>query len=207
MIAVCASCRARYRLDAAKVPARLIRVRCPACAAVFELDGARQAEPISATVSDSLGTGRPLRPVEPAPGAPQKDGRSAPAGRAEPAGPAEHAFVSPSGGQDLKLEPAAAVLDRPGESPPAVDQMRHGRRRRRDKTEMLARALVSDILVYNQAARDKALANGTLLETLGPEIKKSWELYKEKVGAETAANSSFFKDALNEILADGQHVF
>ena len=72
---------------------------------------------------------------------------------------------------------------------------------------MLARALVSDILVYNREARDQALADGNLLETLGPEIKKSWELYKEKVGAEVATGSDHFKNALNEILADGAAVF
>jgi hypothetical protein len=72
---------------------------------------------------------------------------------------------------------------------------------------MLARALVSDILVYNREARDKALAAGNLLEALGPEIKKSWELYKEKVGNEAATGTSHFKDALNEILAEGQDIF
>ena len=46
------------------------------------------------------------------------------------------------------------------------------------------------ILVYNRDARDKALAEGNLLEALGPEIKKSWELYKEKVGAESATGTS-----------------
>ena len=72
---------------------------------------------------------------------------------------------------------------------------------------MLARALVSDILVYNRDARDKALADGNLLKALGPEIKKSWELYKEKVGAEAATGTNHFKDALNEILAEGQSIF
>ncbi len=72
---------------------------------------------------------------------------------------------------------------------------------------MLARALVSDILVYNREARDRALTDGNLLEALGPEIKKSWELYKEKVGAEAASGTTHFKDALNEILAEGQAIF
>ena len=81
------------------------------------------------------------------------------------------------------------------------------RRRSRDKTAMLARALVSDILVYNRNERDKALAEGNLLEVLGPEIKKSWELYKEKVSPEVANNSNYFRAALNEILAEGQEIF
>jgi hypothetical protein len=62
-------------------------------------------------------------------------------------------------------------------------------------------------LWYNRERRDQALEDGTLMTALGEEIKKSWELYKEKVGAETAQSTNYFKEALNEILANGQEVF
>jgi predicted Zn finger-like uncharacterized protein len=75
------------------------------------------------------------------------------------------------------------------------------------KAKRLARALVSDILVYNRDKRDKALAEGALVQALGQEIKKSWELYKERVTPEVANDSNYFKDALNDILADGQKIF
>ena len=42
---------------------------------------------------------------------------------------------------------------------------------------------------------------------LGQEIKKSWELYKEKVTPEVANSTNHFRDALNEILADGENIF
>ena len=45
------------------------------------------------------------------------------------------------------------------------------------------------------------------LEALGAEIKKSWELYKEKVTPEVANSNNHFRDALNEILAEGDKVF
>jgi len=67
--------------------------------------------------------------------------------------------------------------------------------------------LVSDILYYNRERRDQALREGNLMTALSEEIKKSWELYKEKVGPEAAQSTSYFKEALNEILADGQEVF
>lgn len=76
-----------------------------------------------------------------------------------------------------------------------------------DRAKRLARVLVSDILWYNRDKRDQALRDGTLMTTLGEEIKKSWELYKEKVGPETAHSTNYFKEALNEILANGQEVF
>jgi predicted Zn finger-like uncharacterized protein len=84
---------------------------------------------------------------------------------------------------------------------------RSGRRSPDDRARRLARVLVSDILWYNRERRDEALRDGNLMTALGEEIKKSWELYKEKVGAETAQSTNYFKEALNEILADGQEVF
>jgi len=76
-----------------------------------------------------------------------------------------------------------------------------------EKARRLARALVSDILVYNRDQRDAALREGNLVQALGQEIKKSWELYKEKVSPEVANSTNHFREALNEILADGQQIF
>jgi hypothetical protein len=76
-----------------------------------------------------------------------------------------------------------------------------------DRARRLARVLVSDILVYNQPARDRALHEGSLASALAPEISKAWDLYKTKVGPEVAGSTPYFKDALNEILAGGETVF
>ena len=96
----------------------------------------------------------------------------------------------------------------PGESPaPESPRAPRGARPADDRARRLARVLVSDILWYNRERRDAALRDGTLMTTLGEDIKKSWELYKEKVGPETAHSTNYFKDALNEILANGQQVF
>lgn len=75
------------------------------------------------------------------------------------------------------------------------------------RARRLARVLVSDILCYNRQKRDQALMDGNLMAALGDEIKKSWELYKQKVGPELAGSTNYFKEALNEILADGQSLF
>lgn len=75
------------------------------------------------------------------------------------------------------------------------------------RARRLARVLVSDILCYNREKRDRALLDGNLMAVLGDEIKKSWELYKQKVGPELAGSTNYFKEALNEILADGQNLF
>jgi hypothetical protein len=75
------------------------------------------------------------------------------------------------------------------------------------RAQRLARALVSDIVAYNRERRDQMLAAGTLKNEFREEIRKSWEEYVAQVGLEMARNTPFFRDALNEILANGQHVF
>jgi hypothetical protein len=71
----------------------------------------------------------------------------------------------------------------------------------------MARALVSDLVVYNTARRDTALKNGTLKEEFGEEIRKSLEEYVLQVGKELADSTTYFNDALNEFLAGGQKIW
>jgi len=220
MITTCTECKARYQLDSEKIPPRVINVRCPACGGVFSLDGSLaknqavteevqpQQEPLviqrgSGEFSPSVSDERPAARV-------QTDAVSKPQSVPEPA-TAEPVAVAPAATAPVAAEPAAAdpavtepstgvaVMDRPARS--------GSRRMQRSKEEMLARALVSDIMVYNRDLYDKAKDEGNLLEALGAEIKKSWELYKEKVTPEVANSSNHFRDALNEILADGENIF
>jgi len=211
MITTCTGCQTRYRLDVEKVPRRVVRVRCPGCGTVFELDGTALEQPEAvaqpaAKLVDS--TPAPEPPViETPPLEPVAETTPPPAPQAAPETPPA---AEPVAKITAKKKPAAAKPSSPqvgtavavDDSPAAPTK-----RRTRDKARMLARALVSDILVYNRDQRDKALETGNLVEALGTEIKKSWKLYKEKVGEETANGTTHFRDALNEILADGERIF
>ena len=95
--------------------------------------------------------------------------------------------------------PPAARPKRP--TNPFLSQDPEARARR------LARALVSDIVVYHPAKRRDGLRDGSLKLLFEEEIRKSWEEYVEQVGKQLAEATTFFTDALNEILADGQPVF
>lgn len=77
----------------------------------------------------------------------------------------------------------------------------------KQKARRLARALVSDMIVYQPQKRQDALAAGTLKEDFDEEIKKSWEEYVDQIGNELATQTEFFKEALNEILAGGNEIF
>lgn len=225
MITTCTGCQTRYRLDDGRVPRRRIRVRCPRCEAVFALDGTQAAAQV-APVEDGLvieRSGGGLFSASPASAAavemprpvPRPQPFPTPAPAAAPAG----AFATPSPAAApagafataRATTAAAAAVAEPAAAPTADSEAPGdpgGRPRRdRDKARRLARALVSDILVYNRESRDRAMTEGNLIQALGPEIKKSWELYKERVTPEVANSTSHFRDALNEILAEGQKVF
>jgi hypothetical protein len=51
------------------------------------------------------------------------------------------------------------------------------------------------------------MADGNIVAVLGYEIKKSWETYKERVGADFANSTPYFRDALNDLLAEGKKIF
>ncbi len=75
------------------------------------------------------------------------------------------------------------------------------------KARRLARALISDMIVYQPEKRQQALDSGNLKEVFEGEIKNSWEEYVGQVGEEIANSTPCFTEALNEILAGGQPVF
>jgi hypothetical protein len=76
------------------------------------------------------------------------------------------------------------------------------------RARRLARALVSDILVYHPRKVEQGRREGSLRETLREEVDKSWEEYCERLGPDVArAHRPAFVAALNAILARDQPVF
>jgi predicted Zn finger-like uncharacterized protein len=216
MVVRCSACSAAYKMDAARIPATGVRVRCPRCAHVF-----RVRTPESAPATDVLaGIERdertlPRRHSTPAAASPEKPAGVPPAPAlparsawneertldlegARPAkGPAPRLETTPFRPGDASIPATAVAAPQAPEAPAPQDE----------RARRLARVLVSDILVYNQAVRDRALGEGNLPVALATEINKAWDLYKSKVSPDIATGTTFFKDALNEILADGLKVF
>ncbi|MCU0638442.1 MAG: zinc-ribbon domain-containing protein [Candidatus Krumholzibacteria bacterium] len=196
MIVTCDGCQTRYMLGNDKVPPRGIRVRCPKCRFVWKLTAAAE-KPVFEVSSGRF---------------------SSEAAAAE----------APAGGWNASPQRSTVVMTEPEISAPGIGpekevEIRSGDRsaapslteaqespelkRKRERTRRLARVFVSDILVYNKEKRNQALGEGNLMAALGPEIKKAWEAYKEKVGTELKESNDYFREALNDILADGQEVF
>lgn len=113
---------------------------------------------------------------------------------ARPAAPAAEPAGAPAAGPALAAEEP--------EGAPAFGPQDPETRARR-----LARALVSDIKVYHPERWDESVRAGTLRSDFRDEIVKSWEEYVEQVGEKMAKATPFFRDALNDILAEGERVF
>jgi hypothetical protein len=77
----------------------------------------------------------------------------------------------------------------------------------KQKARRLARALISDMLVYHPEKRQQGIRDGTLPQLFKDEIEKSWQEYVEQVGQEMAQSTPFWTEALNEILAGGKKLF
>jgi len=77
----------------------------------------------------------------------------------------------------------------------------------KQKARRLARALISDMLVYNPEKRVQGMRDGTIPQLFKDEIEKSWLEYVEQVGQELAQSTPYWNEALNELLAGGQKVF
>lgn len=90
---------------------------------------------------------------------------------------------------------------------PIPDGLSPEERTKHEKARRLARVLASDIAIYNREKKDQGAREGNLVAVLGYEIKKSWEVYKERVGAEFANSTPYFRDALNDMLAEGKKIF
>jgi predicted Zn finger-like uncharacterized protein len=215
MIIQCQSCSAKYFLGEDKVPVNPLKVRCPKCRAVFMLAARTERAAVAAVAATpapapvfevaapAVESLRPSpEPVFMQESAPVVESPvSAPTMVAEPVTEIEPIAVAPAAAAAPEIEEVAA----PAASP--AGRSARGGKSAEDRAKRLARVLVSDILWYNRERRDAALRDGTLMTSLSEEIKKSWELYKEKVGPEAAHSTNYFKEALNEILANGQQVF
>lgn len=234
MNASCPQCKTVFRVDPRKVPANGVRARCSVCGGVFEVihddkpavapaarapgmpepgrAPARAAEPKR---SPPLGTAPPIEatpaPVDEeieitiappaAPGAAQRPRDDITIPAPDPATAPTVQTPAPTPPPLSPPSPPASHKPTPGRRFPFGESDQEARARR------LARALISDVAAYHPERQERGLREGRLKELFQDELRKSWQEYAEQVGLETAKNTPYFRDALNEILAKGKRVF
>lgn len=150
----------------------------------------------------------PTTPAErPAAAAPPVARPSAPVFRPTPGQPVTPPPAAPPPAPPPAPAPAAPPSAAPTEQTRARPINPFLQKDPKQKARRLARALVSDMIVYQPAKRQRALAEGTLKAEFDEEIQKSWEEYVEQVGKEMATSTPYWQEALNDILAGGQQIF
>jgi predicted Zn finger-like uncharacterized protein len=225
MNVTCPNCSTVFRVDPAKVPDGGVRARCSVCRAVFRVvaeaaapQPRASAAPASPSASaPAVPTPRPPLATSPAPAPPVERVTAPPPFVVPPAAPVRAAVAPPPAGppsvgphvrppfSSRPVSIATPVAPRTSAPRPSVNPFLSkdpGQKARR-----LARALVSDIVVYHPEKRLEGLRHGTLKQIFDEEIKKSWEEYAGQVGRELAESTTHFTDALNEILGDGSKTF
>jgi len=69
-----------------------------------------------------------------------------------------------------------------------------------DAARRLARAIVSDIQLYNQDKVREGIENDTLFDTINDELEEGRALYAERVAPDIVANHNFYDIAIVDVL-------
>lgn len=222
----CPGCARDFTLPSNLLAGKTLRLRCPACGRVFRLRVAEHAGAAGSGRVDAAaretGEGKhwPLREStardvqddaaapsvgegpDPAPSADALEGKATEDQSAPEADiPAEEAAENAGAPAD-----DASWGETADETVAAAEREEDPKILRR-RARRLSRALVLEMMHGQRTRRDKALAEGSLMLEFGEDLRRIWELYVGKVGSETARETSYFREALNEILADGKQLF
>jgi len=69
-----------------------------------------------------------------------------------------------------------------------------------DVARRIARAVVSDIALYNAKKVEEGIGNDTLFEVLKEEIEEGRNYYMSRIDPEIARSTNFFNQALVDVL-------
>lgn len=211
----CATCGARYSIDENIIPPQGAKIRCRKCGGVIAVPPRVEPAPVSTTLVPPSPQQQqhqpPQQPVVP-PATPQPSttvsGFSFFSSNAEStASPLPTPLAPAPAPASPPARAAAIAFPLPAVATPVPEGLAPEERTRHEKARRLARVLASDIAIYNREKKERGLSDGNLVAVLGYEIKKSWEIYKERVGADFANATPYFRDALNDLLAEGKKIF
>jgi len=190
----CPSCESNFPIDSAKVPVGGVYASCSKCEGVFLVE-VPEAPPAATpkAAKPEAATATPAQVAQPVPVPKAAVPKAATPKAAVPKA------ATPKAATPEQAAPAPASTPT---APPVF-----GKRDPNERAQRLARVLVSDMIAYHPDRHKSSLDAGTLATEFDEEIQKSWNEYVDQVGSELAEGTSYFKDALNQILARGDSVF
>jgi hypothetical protein len=69
-----------------------------------------------------------------------------------------------------------------------------------ERAQRLARAIASDISLYNEDAVKDGIINDSFFDAVGPELKEGRDLYASRVSPELAIKSNYFERAIIDVI-------
>jgi predicted Zn finger-like uncharacterized protein len=213
----CPGCRAIYRIDPARIADAGAQTRCRECGALFHIE--RHADTDVAGVV-RYGTAVAVDPpsgadpggdwgADPVAGSgmPVAEAHDDPSSDAEVGVSSSDAEVGVSS-SDAEVGVSSSDTADGTHLPETVEgRAAFGPQDPETRALRLARALVSDIKAYHRERWEASRGAGTLRADFRDEILRSWREYVGQVGESTAKGTPHFRDALNDILAEGERVF
>lgn len=142
----------------------------------------------------------PPAPEPPTATAPAKPAATAPSEEKPVTEPTEPYVSIPAAPPPVPAS-TPAIEEKPAAALSEEDKKWHERARR------LAKALASDLVLYNQDKVEQGLREGNLVDLLGSEIRRSWEYYCQQIPRHIVENTDFFKEQLNKIVCKGREIF
>lgn len=142
-------------------------------------------------------TPEPPVPTEPEPAQPSA-GVPVPEAKIEESPPAE---------PDTSFEPEPTAPPEPISTTPPAGELSEEDKKWHERARRLAKALASDLVLYNQDKVEQGLRDGTLAQLLGSEIRRSWEYYCQQIPKHIVDSTDHFKQQLNKIVGKGKEIF
>ncbi len=201
MIVECTHCHSKYNVDENKIPASGVKVKCPKCQNVI-LIKKEIPQPIPET--PEVKSPPPPPKVEPPP-APKVEAPTQVSVPEPPVTPPPETGIPEPPPVERPVTSQVEVISKP--TPPPQPEMSEEDKKWHERARRLAKALASDLVLYNQEKVEQGLRDGTLVQLLGSEIKRSWEYYCQQIPKHIVESSDYFREQLNKIIGKGKEIF
>lgn len=189
MIVECAQCHSKYNVDENKIPPGGVKARCPKCRNIVLIKKEIPAPPPPKVEPPPVPEIVETKPPEPTPPPPPKPEIPEP----------------PSVQKPAPAQPEVEIISKPMTPPPV--EMSEEDKKWHERARRLAKALASDLVLYNQEKVEQGLRDGTLVQLLGAEIRRSWEYYCQQIPKHIVESTDYFKEQLNKVVGKGKEIF
>lgn len=75
-----------------------------------------------------------------------------------------------------------------------------------ERAKRLARTIISDIYLYNRAKADESIRNNNFYFVFAAEIKEGLKLYENRISQEVRAQGDFFREAIENFIANKKKI-